>query len=197
GRGRRAVYAGSTSAYGNSTRLPNSEEHIAHPLGPYAAAKLAGEGYCIAFHATYGLETVSLRYFNVFGPRQDPKSEYAAVVPRFITRLLADRQPTIYGDGEQTRDFTFVANVVDANWKAATHPAAAGEVFNIGCGTRTSLNQLVGSLNQILKTSIEPIYVPPRTGDIRHSVADVSKAARLLGYHPAVDIHEALRKVLA
>ncbi len=193
---KRVVVASSSSIYGDDSTLPKVEERLGRPLSPYALSKRVTEEYCRIFYQLYGVETVCLRYFNVFGPRQDPKSQYAAVVPRFSTSLLAGRRPTIYGDGEQTRDFTFVANIVDANWKAATHPAAAGEVFNIGCGAQTSLNQLVHVLNQILRISIEPIYEPPRMGDVRHSVADVSKAERLLGYSPAVELQEGLRRVL-
>jgi nucleoside-diphosphate-sugar epimerase len=140
---------------------------------------------------------VALRYFNVFGPRQDPRSQYAAVIPRFATRLLAGKAPTIFGDGEQTRDFTFVANVVEANWVAANHPDAAGEVFNIGCGGQTSLNQLVRALNRLLGTDIAPQYEPARTGDVRHSVADVGKARTRLGYEPAIGLEAGLAQVLA
>jgi UDP-glucose 4-epimerase len=154
------------------------------------------EEYCRLFHQLYGLETVCLRYFNVFGPRQDPKSEYAAVVPRFTTRLLADLPPIIYGDGEQTRDFTYVSNVVDANWLAATHPRAAGEAFNIGCGSRTSLNQLAREMSGILGTSCTPSYEPARPGDVKHSLADVGKAQRLLDYTPLVSLREGLVKVI-
>src|SRR5437867_7046437 len=168
---RRVVYAGSTSAYGNSTRLPNCEEHIAHPLGPYAAAKLAGEGYCVAFHATYGLETVVLRYFNVFGPRQDPKSPYAAVVPRFIAAALAGEPPTIYGDGSQTRDFVYVANVVHANLLAARAPAAnvAGQVFNVGSGHSVSVNELWDRVRGLTGVPVLPKHEAARAGEVKSS----------------------------
>jgi nucleoside-diphosphate-sugar epimerase len=192
----RVVVASSSSIYGDDPGLPKVEDRRGNPLSPYALSKVVTEEYCRLFQRLNGIETVCLRYFNVFGPRQDPKSEYAAVVPRFIASMLAGRPPTIYGDGKQTRDFTFVANVVEANWKAATHPAASGEAFNVGCGTQTSLNELVDVLKRILNSSIEPVYEPSRMGDVRNSVADISKAARLLEYHPAVDLQEGLRRVL-
>jgi nucleoside-diphosphate-sugar epimerase len=192
----RVVVASSSSVYGDDPNLPKKEERIGLPLSPYALGKSVCEQYCKLFHQLYGLETVCLRYFNVFGPRQDPKSEYAAVIPRFISRLLAGNSPTVYGDGEQTRDFTFVSNVVDANWSAATHPRAAGDVFNIGCGTRTSLNELIGILNAILGTDIKPSYEPARVGDVRHSLADVSKARELMDYSPAIPLEEGLRRVV-
>src|SRR2546421_9702221 len=196
---RRVVYAGSTSAYGNSTRLPNSEEHIAHPLGPYAAAKLAGEEYCVAFHATYGLETVVLRYFNIFGPRQDPNSQYAAVVPRFIAAALAGERPTIFGDGGQTRDFVYIANVVHANVLAARAPAAgaAGQVFNVGCGQGVSVNQLWEHIRSLAGVPAMPLYTQGRAGEVRDSVAALAKARRLLGYEPVVDFAEGLRQTIA
>lgn len=193
---KRVVVASSSSVYGDDPGLPKVESRVGRPLSPYALSKSATEEYSRLFLRVYGLETVCLRYFNVFGPRQDPKSEYAAVIPRFATRLLAGTQPTIYGDGEQTRDFTFVANVVDANWKAATHPDAAGEVFNIGCGVRTSLNQLVGYLNNILRTDIKCCHEPARVGDVRHSYADITKAERIMGYTPAVTLEQGLRRVV-
>ena len=194
---KRVIAASSSSVYGDDPCLPKKEERVGRPLSPYALSKIVTEEYCRLFYMSFGLETVCLRYFNVFGPRQDPKSEYSAVIPRFSTRLLSGKPPTIYGDGEQTRDFTFVANVVDANWKAATHPNAIGEVFNIGCGTQTSLNQLIEKLNRILGKRIEPVYKPARTGDVRHSVADVGKAMRLLDYTPGVSLEEGLNKVLS
>jgi nucleoside-diphosphate-sugar epimerase len=192
----RVVAASSSSVYGDDPALPKQEDRVGNPLSPYALHKLACEKYSRLFLQLYGLETVCLRYFNVFGPRQDPKSEYAAVIPRFISRLLAGMRPTIYGDGEQTRDFTYVDNVVDANWLAANHPRAVGEVFNIGCGTQTSLNRLVAQLSDILGTRIEPLCEPPRTGDVRHSVADVSKARRLLDYSPQIPLQKGLERVI-
>jgi nucleoside-diphosphate-sugar epimerase len=193
---KRVVVASSSSIYGDDPSLPKVEDRFGHPLSPYALSKIVGEGYCRLFFQLFGLETVCLRYFNVFGPRQDPKSEYAAVIPRFATRLLSRQRPTVYGDGEQTRDFTFVANVVDANWQAANHPAAVGEAFNIGCGTRTSLNQLIQHLNRILGTDIPADYEPARAGDVRHSVADVSKAKRLMDYSPKISLEDGLRRVV-
>jgi nucleoside-diphosphate-sugar epimerase len=193
---RRVVAASSSSIYGDDANLPKKEDRLGKCLSPYALSKFVTEEYCRLFYRLYGLETVSLRYFNVFGPRQDPNSEYSAVIPRFSTRMLACKSPIVYGDGEQTRDFTFVANVVDANWKAATNPDAAGEAFNIGCGMRTSLNQLIERLNEILGSRLEPVYEPARKGDVRHSVADVSKASKMLGFTPVVSLETGLRRVL-
>ncbi len=192
----RIVAASSSSVYGDDPALPKQEERVGRPLSPYALSKLVCEHYCRLFHQLYGLESVCLRYFNVFGPRQDPKSEYAAVIPRFAIRFLTGKRPTIYGDGEQTRDFTYIDNVIDANWLAASHPRAVGEIFNIGCGSQTSLNQLVALLNEILGVCLEPAYEPSRAGDVRHSVADVSKARRLLDYAPQVTLQIGLRRVL-
>jgi UDP-glucose 4-epimerase len=193
----RVVAASSSSVYGDNPELPKLEPRTGRPLSPYALSKVVDEEYCRLYHQIYGLETVCLRYFNVFGPRQDPKSQYSAVIPRFITRLLTNQAPIVFGDGDQTRDFTYITNVIDANWTAATHPKAVGEVFNIGCGEQTSLNALLGTLNAILGTDAKPIYEPPRTGDVRHSVADVGKAKNLLGYSPAVSLKEGLEKVLS
>jgi nucleoside-diphosphate-sugar epimerase len=193
---KRVVAASSSSIYGDEPNLPKQESRIGRPLSPYALSKVMTEEYSQLFYRVFGLETVCLRYFNVFGPRQDPKSEYAAVIPRFATRLLAGKAPTVYGDGEQTRDFTFVSNVVDANWAAATHPDARGEVFNIGCGVRTSLNQLIAQFNRILETNISPCYEAARHGDVPHSLADVSKAARIMRYTPRVPLQEGLKRVL-
>src|SRR5947208_2603828 len=167
---RRVVYAASSSAYGNSARLPKSESDPAAPLSPYAAAKLAGENYCAAFSEVYGLETVRLRYFNVFGPRQTPDSPYAAVIPLFIQALTSGKQPTIHGDGGQSRDFTFVADVVQANLLAADAPGVSGRVFNVACGKQTSLLQLIGCLNELLGTKISPQHAAPRAGDVKHSL---------------------------
>ncbi len=194
---KRVVVASSSSVYGDDPGLPKVENRMGRTLSPYALSKVVVEEYCRLFHELYGLETACLRYFNVFGPRQDPTSEYAAVVPKFVTRMLAGKAPIIYGDGEQSRDFTFVANVVDANWKAATHPNAVGNAFNIGCGKQTSLNQLVRELSDIFGMNMHPTYEPARAGDVRHSVADVSKAARLLDYTPAISLREGLSRVIA
>jgi len=193
---RRVVYAASSSAYGDQPTLVKSEDLLPRPKSPYAVAKLAGEYYMQAFTACYGLETVALRYFNVFGPRQDPTSQYSAVIPKFITAMLHGEAPTIYGDGTQTRDFTFVLNNVLANVAAAQAPAVAGRVFNVACGTSFSLLDLVREINSILGTSIEPVFAPPRAGDVRHSLADISAARAALGYDVVVDFHEGLRRTI-
>jgi nucleoside-diphosphate-sugar epimerase len=193
---KRVIAASSSSIYGDDPNLPKKEERTGRCLSPYALTKAVLEDYCRLFTQLYGLETVCLRYFNVFGPRQDPNSEYSAVIPRFSIRLLAGKQPTIYGDGEQTRDFTFVSNVVDANWRAATCANVAGQAFNIGCGARTSLNQLIETLNGILGSRLKPVYEAARKGDVRDSVADIGKARTMLGYSPAVTLETGLRRVL-
>jgi len=193
---RRVVFASSSSVYGDQNpHLAKTEAMNPCPISPYGVAKLAAEHYCRVFHAVYGLETVALRYFNVFGPRQDPASMYAAVIPRFITALLAGQPPIIYGDGEQTRDFTYVGNVVQANLLAATAPAeqVAGEVFNVAMGRQTSLNVLVEMLRHIIGSEVSPLYDAPRPGDIRHSRADISKARRCLEYEPHISLDEGLR----
>jgi UDP-glucose 4-epimerase len=191
---RRVVYAASSSAYGNSIRLPKSEGDPTGPLSPYAAAKLAGENYCAAFSEVYGLETVRLRYFNVFGPRQTPDSPYAAVIPLFMQALSTNRSPTIHGDGEQSRDFTFVADVVQANLLAAAAPDVSGRVYNVACGKRTSLLQLLAMLNSLLGTTIAPKHTAPRFGDVKHSQAAIERAAADLGYRPSTDMKEGLRR---
>jgi nucleoside-diphosphate-sugar epimerase len=193
---KRVVASSSSSIYGDDPNLPKQEDRRGRCLSPYALTKFVTEEYCRLFYQLYGLETVSLRYFNVFGPRQNPKSEYAAVIPRFCTRLLAGEPPIIFGDGEQSRDFTFVTNVIDANWRAATQPNVAGEAFNIGCGQQTSLNQLVKMMDGILGKNIEPQYEPSRKGDVRHSLADVSKAQKMLGYAPLVSLEKGLQQVI-
>jgi len=190
---RRVIVASSSSVYGDNPRLPKSEDMVPMSLSPYAASKVATEAYARTFWHVYGLETVCLRYFNVFGPRQDPASQYAAVIPKFITALLAGERPTIFGDGEQTRDFTYVGNAVQANLLATQAQGAAGGVFNIACGQRTSLNDLVRMLNELLGTDIEPIYEPARAGDVKHSLADVSAARSVLGYKPEVAFADGLR----
>ena len=193
---KRVVYASSSSVYGDSPTLPKEEDFIPAPLSPYAASKLAGEYYCQVFHHVYGLETVCLRYFNVFGPRQDPLSEYAAVIPKFITMAL-DRKPLlVYGDGEQSRDFLLVANVVEANLLACVAEGAAGEQFNVGCGERISLNQLIEELKAIVDDDLKVEYTAPRSGDIRHSLADIEKTHRLLGYETIVPFGEGLHRTV-
>jgi nucleoside-diphosphate-sugar epimerase len=195
---RRLVYAGSSSAYGATSEgaargAARVESLPTRPMSPYAVAKLAGEHYCQVFARIYGMETACLRYFNVFGPRQDPKSEYAAVIPKFITAMLAGSPLTIFGDGTQSRDFTFVGNVVRANLLAITAPAVSGEVMNIGCGQQTSLNDLAHQLGQIAGEPPQIDYQPARAGDVPHSLADISKARALLGYEPAVSLSDGLR----
>jgi len=194
---RRMVCASSSSIYGDSPALPKQEDMPALPKSPYAVSKLAGEGYCRAFTEVYGLETVCLRYFNVFGPRQDPASQYAAVIPRFITAMLRGDVPTIYGDGYQSRDFTYVSNVVDANLLAAAAPSVAGRVFNVACGQRHSLLNLVAILNDVLGTQIVPAHTAPRPGDVRHSLADITAAQEIMGYRAEVDFEEGLRRTVA
>jgi UDP-glucose 4-epimerase len=191
---RRVVYAGSSSAYGNQPYMSKRETDVPSPLSPYAAAKLAGEAYCQAFTASYGLETVVIRYFNVFGPRQDPNSEYSAVIPKFVVAMLAGKRPTIFGDGMQSRDFTFVENVVRANLAAAERPAAVGRVINVATGRQFSLLELVDSINRVLGTSIKPTFAEARAGDVRESLADITTAREILGYEPAVDFDEGLRR---
>lgn len=193
----RVVQAGSSSVYGDTKRLPKTEDMTPHPQSPYAVAKLAQEYYATVMSLCYGLDTVTLRYFNVFGPRQDPKSEYAAVIPKFISWMLAGRPPRIYGDGLQTRDFTYIDNVVEGNLLAMrTSQPLHGEVINLACGNRISLLDLVAMLNRILGTNLEPLYEAPRRGDVRHSQAGVEKAKRLLGFSPIVDVEEGLRRTV-
>jgi nucleoside-diphosphate-sugar epimerase len=195
---KRVIFAASSAAYGESPTLPKVETMAPDPLSPYAASKLAGEHLMRIFARLYGLETVCLRYFNVFGPRQDPKSEYAAVVPRFITAAIRKERAIVFGDGEQTRDFCHVDNAVRANLLAAASPKRLrGEVVNIACGERTSLNQLLRSIAELSGTRIEPDYRPARAGDIRDSLADVRAARELLGYEPRVDVREGLARTFA
>ncbi len=194
---RRVVFASSSSIYGDTSELPKVETFTPNPLSPYAVTKLLGEYYCKIFHNIYGLETIALRYFNVFGPRQDPDSQYAAVIPKFIKALRSGDRPIVYGDGEQSRDFTYVANVVEANILACEAPAAAtGKVMNIACGERISLNNLLGMLNEIFETEIEPIYSDPKQGDIKHSIADINLAKRLLGYEPKYGLKNGIREMV-
>jgi len=193
---RRVVYAGSSSAYGNTPTLPKNETMPTAPLSPYALQKLVAEQYCQMFTALYGLETVTIRYFNVFGPRQDPSSPYSGVISLFIRALVEGRRPTIYGDGGQTRDFTYVANVVDGVLRACEAPAASGEVINVATGGRISLKQLFEALNQLTGAGVEPIYADTRAGDVRDSQADIGKARRLLGYEPIVGFEQGLEKTV-
>jgi UDP-glucose 4-epimerase len=193
---RRVVFAASSSAYGDQVTPSKREDLMPAPLSPYAAAKLAGEFYCQAFTATYGLETVSLRYFNVFGPRQDPQSQYAAVIPKFITEMLSGRRPTIFGDGKQSRDFTYIDNVVHGNLLAAKAPGAVGRTINVACGQSYDLLELVAGINRALGTNIEPVFEPPRVGDVRDSLADISLARELLRYEPTVSFDEGLARTI-
>jgi UDP-glucose 4-epimerase len=191
---RRLVYAASSSAYGDQPTSSKRETDLPAPISPYGAAKLAAEYYCQAFSATYGFETVALRYFNVFGPRQDPSGPYSAVIPLFVTAILKGQQPKIYGDGHQSRDFCYVANVVHANLLAADAQGASGKVFNVACGQNTSLLQLLAQINQLLGTDVAPIHEPARAGDVRESLADISQARRVLGYEPLVSFNEGLQR---
>ena len=191
---RRFVYASSSSAYGDSEVLPKVETMPENPISPYALTKLAGEKYCGIFHRIYGFPTVALRYFNVFGPRQNPDSPYSAVISRFINFALDGKSPTVNGDGEQSRDFTYVENVVAANLLACTAEGAAGQFVNVGTGERHTLNDLIRALGKMVGHDLKPVYGPNRTGDVRHSHADISKARRVLGYEPAVKFEEGLRQ---
>lgn len=193
---RRVVYSSSSSVYGNSPTLPKHEDMPTHPLSPYAVSKLAGENYCTAFHEVYGLPTVSLRYFNVFGPRQDPDSEYAAVIPKFITAMLNGAAPVIYGDGLQSRDFTYVTNVVAANLLACERDGAVGQVMNVALGDRVTLLELVEELNGILGTQHLPRFEAERPGDVKHSQADASRAKALLGLARFVNFRQGLRETV-
>jgi nucleoside-diphosphate-sugar epimerase len=193
---RRVVYAGSSSVYGDSRQLPKREDMETRPLSPYAVGKLMGEHYLRIFASLYGLETLTLRYFNVFGPRQDAGSPYSGVISLFTAALLAGRRPVIYGDGRQSRDFTYVANVVDANLRALAVEGAAGEVLNVATGTRVTLNRLLATLGRHLGRKARPRYLPPRAGDVRHSLADVTRARRKLGYRPLVDFETGLRETV-
>lgn len=194
---RRVVYAASSSAYGDQPTLPKTEVMSPDPLSPYAAAKLFGEYYCQVFTRTYNLETVCLRYFNVFGPRQDPSSTYSGVISRFIDALATGQTPIIYGDGEQSRDFTYVANVVDANVRAAETTSGVGQVINVANGERITLNELLDKLKMIMgRTDVQAEYRAPRAGDVRHSLADITRARELLAYEPKVELEEGLRRTI-
>jgi nucleoside-diphosphate-sugar epimerase len=194
---RRVVYASSSSVYGNTPILPKHEEMPTLPMSPYAVQKLTGELLCRVFTRVYGIETVALRYFNVFGPRQDPASQYAAVIPRFLTALLEKRRPIVFGDGEQTRDFTYIENVVQANLLASTSTDAVGEALNIGCGERISLNRILHIVSELLGIQVDAEYREQRPGDVRDSLADINKARELLGYTPTVNFREGLERTLA
>lgn len=190
------VFASSSSIYGDDPRLPKKEGMEGRPLSPYAISKIVGEHYCIVFSRIFGLSTICLRYFNIFGPRQDPYSQYAAVIPLFITKILKKETPTIFGDGEQSRDFTFVSNVVDANILASQTEDVSGEVFNLACGERMSVNSLAAAINEILNRDITPVHDDPRPGDIKHSFADISKVKEMLKYERLVSFREGLERTI-
>jgi nucleoside-diphosphate-sugar epimerase len=194
---RRVVIASSSSVYGSVPDLPKRESMPTLPMSPYAVSKLAAESYCRTWFDLYGLETVALRYFNVFGPRQDPLSAYAAVVPRFIGAFRAGEPPVIFGDGEQSRDFTYIDNVIDANIGALESPAAPGRIYNIACNDRITLNQLVGDLGEIMGADVRPVHAAPRPGEVRHSQAAIDAAREDLGYEPRISLREGLRRTVA
>jgi len=193
---KRFVYASSSSAYGDTPTLPKIETMQPQPLSPYAAAKLAGEYYCSVFSSVFGLETISLRYFNVFGPHQDPTSQYAAAIPAFVTAILKDEQPTVYGDGKQSRDFTYVDNVVEANLLAVRAKKPSGQVVNIACGQAVTVNEVIDAINKLLGKNIKPIYTNPRPCDVKHSLADITLAKKTIGYEPKVLFREGLQKAI-
>jgi nucleoside-diphosphate-sugar epimerase len=191
---KRFVYAASSSAYGDTPTLPKVETMAPSPLSPYAVGKLVGEYYCSVFSKVFGLETIALRYFNVFGPHQDPASQYAAAIPAFVTAILRDQPPTVYGDGEQSRDFTYVDNVVQANLLAARAKETHGEVVNIACGEAVTVNAIIGMINRLLGKNVQPIYAPVRPGDVKHSLADITAAKKLIGFEPVTLFREGLEK---
>lgn len=193
---KRVVFASSSSVYGNSEVMPKVETMPVAPLSPYALTKYAGERYCQIFYQLYGLETVALRYFNVFGPNQDPSSQYSAVIPKFIKMMKEDKRPVIYGDGTQSRDFTYVSNNVEANILACTAPGVAGEVFNIACGERYTLTDLVASINSLIGKNVEPIFDGTRPGDVKHSLAGIEKAQTLLGFKVVKTFMEGLKMII-
>ncbi|MGD8450319.1 MAG: SDR family oxidoreductase [Phycisphaerae bacterium] len=190
----RVIYSASSSAYGDTPTLPKIETMTPQPLSPYAVGKLAAENYCTCFHTCYGLQTISLRYFNVFGPRQDPNSQYAAVIPAFVTHMVSGRRPVIFGDGEQSRDFCYIDNVVNANLLALEAAELGGAVVNIACGERTTLNEIVRLINGQLGTDLAAEHQDPRVGDVRHSLADVAAAKRVIGYEPKIFFQEGLAR---
>jgi nucleoside-diphosphate-sugar epimerase len=188
----RFVYAASSSAYGDSPTLPKVETQPVNPKSPYAVSKLVGEYYAKVFFEVYGLQTISLRYFNVFGPYQDPASQYAAAIPAFVTSILRDQSPVVYGDGEQSRDFTFIENVIEANLCAARAAQTAGQTVNIACGERITVNEIIRLINQLVGKSVAPRYVPSRAGDVKHSLADIQLAQKLIGFRPVMDFRQGL-----
>ncbi len=193
---KRFVYAASSSAYGDTPTLPKVETMPTNPLSPYAAAKLMCEYYCSVFYKVFGLETISLRYFNVFGPHQDPTSQYAAAIPAFVTSILKDTPPTIYGDGEQSRDFTYVDNVVEANLLAARAKQTKGDVINIACGEAITVNAIIDMINKIVGKNVKPTYLSSRKGDVKHSLADITLAKKLIGFKPVISFKDGLKKAI-
>jgi UDP-glucose 4-epimerase len=193
---KRFVYAASSAAYGDTPTLPKVETMPVNPLSPYAAAKLMGEYYCSVFCKVFGLETISLRYFNIFGPQQDPTSQYAAAIPAFVTSILKDISPTVYGDGEQSRDFTYVDNVVEANLLAARAKHTKGEVVNIACGQAVTVNEIIDMINEFVGKDVKPIYASSRAGDVKHSLADITLAKKLIGFKPIVPFKQGLEKAI-
>lgn len=193
---KRFVYAASSSAYGDTPTLPKVETMPTNPLSPYAVAKLVGEYYCSVFYKVYGLQTISLRYFNVFGPQQDPTSQYAAAIPAFVTAILKDESPTIYGDGEQSRDFTYIDNVVHANLLAARAQQVQGEVVNIACGQAVTVNAIIDMINKSVGKQVKPIYTDERPGDVKHSLADIIRAQNIIGFQPVISFEEGLQKAI-
>lgn len=193
---RRFIYAASSSAYGDAPTSPKHEGMTPNPLSPYAVQKLTGELYCTAFCRCFGIETISLRYFNVFGERQDPESRYAAAIPAFVTAILRGQPPTVYGDGEHSRDFTYIENVIQGNLLAMQAPKLGGEVVNVACGGELTINEVIAAINRVLGTNVQPRYVDPRQGDIKRSCADVRLAKKVLGYEPTVGFDEGLRRAI-
>jgi nucleoside-diphosphate-sugar epimerase len=191
------VLASSSSVYGDDPSMPKQEGREGRPLSPYAISKLVGEKYCEVFHELFGMKTVVLRYFNVFGPRQDPTSQYAAVVPLFITKVLKGERPVIYGDGEQSRDFTYIENVVEANILASKSDKVGGEILNIACGERLTVNGLLAAVNEVIGSDVKPLYADPRPGDIKHSAADVRKARRVMGFEPRISFMDGLKETVS
>lgn len=190
---KRFVYASSSSAYGDTPTLPKVETMATNPLSPYAVAKLVGEQYCSVFYKAFGLETISLRYFNVFGPFQDPTSQYAAAIPAFVTAILKDQPPTIYGDGEQSRDFTYIDNVVEGNLLAARANKTEGQVINLACGEVVTVNEIIDMINEIVGKNVKPIYTDTRPGDVKHSQADITLAKQVIGFEPSVNFKDGLK----
>ena len=193
---RRIIYAASSSAYGDQPTQPKRETMLPAPLSPYALNKLVGEYYARVFYESYGLETISLRYFNVFGPHQDPESQYAAAIPAFVSAILKGEQPLIYGDGEQTRDFTHIDNVVEANMLAAAAKTTRGQVINVACGQSVTINQVINTINKLLGTDLKPRYTPPRAGDVMHSLADVTLAREVIGFEPHLMFEDGLARAI-